>query len=549
MNTDLHSLRGTSIPSERVPHTSPALSRETKVAVIREEFVALTKDPMTAIVLNQLVYWTERVKDFDFFLAEEKTINPGCNVHPRHGWIYKSAEELSEETMIQVSQTTMRRYLQSLISAGWIDKRSNAENKWDKTVQYRVNLRKLQEDLAVLGYALPGKSLSIHSFQKSESFLSDVSNGVSNVQNGASNVQNGASNVQNERSISETTSEIKEESSSSSSFSCNSAREKNPEKGDEEEEENFFLELNEGKSNERESFEEIPSQSMALSETFSPETLPLKMLEVWKKKIGQPWIQMTDERKQGLSLLLSDHLQDDLSAWEGLCDQIKSSRFLMGEGTSGWKISLDWLLKPANLCKVLEGKFYDQKPKEDTSQVPYALGSPGIKDLSLERKSEIQATLSKIKDPTWKIWCSHLPFNPHFAGYVMPWKLEAIVNARFVGVDDDGLAWISAPDSQVITRIEDLRFQLLTIVQRTYPKVRAIRTCLTGESPFNGSPLNGTPLKGSQLNETPLNGNPNSSLLSSPPSGKLSQVMTKINTPFSHCPSPSTQSLGDSHVY
>src|SRR3989338_5487866 len=125
------------------------------VAVIRREFVDLTGDHFSAVVLNQLLYWTQRVKDFDLLLEEERSFNPDCNVLPRHGWIYKTANELIEETMLKASHPTMRKYLMLLVDQGWIDERAHPADKWKKTTQYRVNLRKLQEDLQTIGHILP----------------------------------------------------------------------------------------------------------------------------------------------------------------------------------------------------------------------------------------------------------------------------------------------------------------------------------------------------------------------------------------------------------
>src|SRR5579863_2730727 len=113
-----------------------------KTVILREEFVALTNDPLIAIVLNQLLYWTQRVKDFDLHLQEERFFNPDCNVPPRHGWIYKTSNDLIEETMTRVDRTTMRRYLRFLMDEGWLEERSHPKNRWDKTSQYRLNLRK-----------------------------------------------------------------------------------------------------------------------------------------------------------------------------------------------------------------------------------------------------------------------------------------------------------------------------------------------------------------------------------------------------------------------
>jgi len=42
--------------------------------------------------------------------------------------------------------------------------------------------------------------------------------------------------------------------------------------------------------------------------------------------------------------------------------QIPKSAFLRGQNQKGWIISFDWLIKPNNFCKVLEGQYTDRKP-------------------------------------------------------------------------------------------------------------------------------------------------------------------------------------------
>ena len=98
-----------------------------KRAVIKEEFVALTGDFKKAIILNQLN------EVADCFLA--------------HGWICKKAEELSEETMLGLNVNSMRDHIKYLVERGWVSERTNPAYKWDKTLQYRVNLVKIKNDL------------------------------------------------------------------------------------------------------------------------------------------------------------------------------------------------------------------------------------------------------------------------------------------------------------------------------------------------------------------------------------------------------------------
>ena len=141
---------------------------ELKKVVIKEELVALTGDWRSALVLNQLLYWSKRTKDADKFLEEERSRDPDMNVELTHGWIYKAASELAEELMIGVAETSILRYMSILVEKGWVDRRRNPRHKWDRTWQYRPNILKIQTDLQALGYALADYPLMTHASLKSE---------------------------------------------------------------------------------------------------------------------------------------------------------------------------------------------------------------------------------------------------------------------------------------------------------------------------------------------------------------------------------------------
>lgn len=134
-----------------------------KRVVLKEELVELTKDYKKAILLNQFIYWSERVSDFDKFITEEKERCARNDIDNNqeflNGWMYKSAEDLSEETMLGLSKSNMGAHIKSLIDNGWLSERNNPIFKWDRTKQYRVNIIKIQQDLFKLGYALEGYPL------------------------------------------------------------------------------------------------------------------------------------------------------------------------------------------------------------------------------------------------------------------------------------------------------------------------------------------------------------------------------------------------------
>ena len=151
------------------------MNKKLKKAVIREEFVALTGDYIKAIILNQFLYWTDRINDIDKFITEErKRIEQeglSVNIDPQNGWIYKTAEELLDETMLGMAQTTIRVHIKKLLETGYLLERNNPKFKWDKTKQYRVDLLKIQTDLLKLGYTLQGYKLPLIVAPNSETKL------------------------------------------------------------------------------------------------------------------------------------------------------------------------------------------------------------------------------------------------------------------------------------------------------------------------------------------------------------------------------------------
>jgi hypothetical protein len=136
------------------------MAKPVKRVVIKEEYVALTGDYVCAVLLNQMDYWAKRCYDIDKYLTEEKTRAANNSRQPdlpyTHGWIHKSAKELAAETMMTLTDRTVRSKLIKLVDNGWISERNNTEHKWDHTTQYRFNAARVAEDLNKLGYPLEG---------------------------------------------------------------------------------------------------------------------------------------------------------------------------------------------------------------------------------------------------------------------------------------------------------------------------------------------------------------------------------------------------------
>ena len=137
--------------------------KKLKRAVIKEELVELTGDFRPALILNQFIYWAERMYDTDKYILEEKERalkhEIEVSIDESKGWVYKTAEDLNEELMIGMSVPTIRKYIKQLVEQGYLVQRKNPKYKWDKTMQYRVDLYKIQLDLGKMGYVLEGFKL------------------------------------------------------------------------------------------------------------------------------------------------------------------------------------------------------------------------------------------------------------------------------------------------------------------------------------------------------------------------------------------------------
>lgn len=135
-----------------------------KKAVIREDLLSITGNYKEAIILNQFIYWSERVNDADKFIEVENEIarkNGEEEREPLYGWIYKTAEELADEIMLGLSASQIRKYIANLVDYGYIQKRNNPKYKWDRTLQYKVNLVNIAKALKANGYPLSDYKIDV----------------------------------------------------------------------------------------------------------------------------------------------------------------------------------------------------------------------------------------------------------------------------------------------------------------------------------------------------------------------------------------------------
>jgi len=66
------------------------------------------------------------------------------------------------------------------------------------------------------------------------------------------------------------------------------------------------------------------------------------------------------KRRQQLNSRLKQYSVDDFRT---AIENIRASKFLQGQNDRGWQITFDWLIKPTNFQKVLEGNYNDRTSK------------------------------------------------------------------------------------------------------------------------------------------------------------------------------------------
>lgn len=501
-----------------------------QVSLIRKELVALTQDSQLAVVLNQLLYWAQRVKDFDLFLEEERTCPLEDYPSLQYGWIYKTADELIEETLLTVSRPTMRKYLKMLVEEGWIEEKRNSDRKWDRTSHFRLNLKRIYEELLTLGYRLSGFEEDLfqrdrtneeeertentdHNIltcklknltSKSENFPSKernltgentsdskklknltckLNNLTPKLENFPSKKRNLTPKLKNLTAYTYTETTTKNTNKEYTQDACARA-------------ENFS-----------ENFSDAENLKNSVSEDFDPTesgwdpSIGGEMIGLWERHVvrnlapvssesenKRGHLHLTEERKDLLESLFAFYFDNDIRLWEQFCLRVKEAPFLMGEGASGWRVTLDWILCEKNLLKVLEGNFDDANRAERTDTTKGNLqGDLATMQPNPAREAEKAALLVSITDPLWREWCSQLAEGVRLNECRMLHEplslleLRQIADARVLECEDNRLIWIGSSDPDVLRKIDDLRLKITWVLEKGYPQARTFRTRLLEE--------------------------------------------------------------------
>jgi hypothetical protein len=115
------------------------------------------------------------------------------------------------------------------------------------------------------------------------------------------------------------------------------------------------------------SYKESENTTNNLSKDKShAEEIVKKMIELWTALVeeGRGQIELTSKRIAFLKKAFVDKFDSSLEKWKKYCQDIASSRFLMGE-VRDFRATLDWVLKFENIQKIFDGNYGigDRTPK------------------------------------------------------------------------------------------------------------------------------------------------------------------------------------------
>ncbi|MGR0185519.1 hypothetical protein [Azospirillum aestuarii] len=93
----------------------------------------------------------------------------------------------------------------------------------------------------------------------------------------------------------------------------------------------------------------------------------------------------------------SDTFGRSLDRWREFCERVRGSPFLTGENERGWRADLDFMLKPKNANKLLEGGYDDRKKSSSDQLQPLrpSAGQPSPHMSLFEAAAAVDARLRK----------------------------------------------------------------------------------------------------------------------------------------------------------
>lgn len=136
-------------------------------------------------------------------------------------------------------------------------------------------------------------------------------------------------------------------------------------------------------------------------EKTSTPTLHERIIDSWNSLGLQGLRTIANQRKTLLGARLKEFGEE--SIFEAI-EKIRDSDFLKGQNRRGWVITFDWLIKPNNYVKVLEGNYNDEEKQTSPKKKPKGQNFERreIKDDEISRKIQ-EDLLREYMEATGKL--------------------------------------------------------------------------------------------------------------------------------------------------
>lgn len=336
-----------------------------KRVVLREELWFICEQSFErAVLLGQLIYWAGKTKDAANYIAVEakRLTEAGADSHggaaeavasdAKDGWIYKGAADLCKETMLGIPDKAIRGHLIWLVERGFLSERKNPKYKWDRRLQYRLELAAICKAVEAAGYPVEGYLLV---GAPPEPSLTNCNHTKDNFDLSISRIQQldraefAVRNGINDRTISEITnidySETITEERNNPAPSPSAP---------------VTSHLATAVTNKDSKTKTRPKRVDGFSDDGINE-----LVAAWNEAIQgtslSPVTEMTRTRKEQCRQRLQER---PLNQWKEVFARVATSRFCKGGNDLGWRVTFSWLVRDdVNAVKVLEGEYDDRSSR------------------------------------------------------------------------------------------------------------------------------------------------------------------------------------------
>ena len=137
----------------------------------------------------------------------------------------------------------------------------------------------------------------------------------------------------------------------------------------------------------------------------------LNLIIIWNEYLGdkENVEQLRPRKKKQLLRIFRETCKSNLDIWKNLCRMLAANKYLNGQiSTIGWKITLDWLLKPRNWDKINQEKYglklgsiyhLERTVEQGVEEIIHKQQSRGVSNKMLELYSKLLEKLSQLADP------------------------------------------------------------------------------------------------------------------------------------------------------